>query len=132
LSLENDIVIANSSSWIYKGITLYLGDVQNPNDNTKRIIYSYSITPTGNQQVYNVNVGSIDITNGTVELDYLDADSDTNIFIDLIPASNDIASARNKLIQINTDRTSVYGEVDSIAVGGTSGSINYTTFKRDR
>ena len=132
LAPENDIVIINSSGWSYKGITLYLGDIINPNDSNKRIIYSYSITPAGNKLVYNTNVGNIDITTGIVELDYLNADVHSDIALDLIPASNDIASSRNKLIQIDTNRISVYGEVDAIVVGGTSQAVNYNTFKRDR
>jgi len=132
LNPENDVVIIKSSGWTYKGVTYYLGDILNPSNSNKRIIYSYSIASDGTQLVYNNNVGSIDITAGIVELDYLDADIDTTVYLDLIPASNDIASARNKLIQINTDRISVYGEVDAIVVGGISQSINYNTFKRDR
>lgn len=132
LNPENDVVIINSSGWTYRGNTYYLGDIVNPTNANKRIIYSYSIASDGTQLVYNNNVGSIDISTGIVELDYLDADIDTTVYLDLIPASNDIASARNKLIQINTGRLSVYGEVDAIVVGGTSQSINYNTFKRDR
>jgi len=132
LNPENDVVIINSSGWTYKGTTLYLGDVVHPNDSNKRIIYSYSITPSGAQLVYNFNVGSIDLTTGIVELAYLNADANTDIALDLIPASNDIASARNKLIQIDTARISVYGEVDAIVSGGTNQAVNYNTFKRDR
>lgn len=132
LAAENDVVIINSSSWEYRGNILYLGDIPNPNDSNLRIVYSYSINPDGTSRLYNPNVGSIDIKNGIVELDYLTADVDTDVILDLIPASNDIVSSRNKLIQISVGRTSVYGEVDIIAIGGTNRAVDYNTFKRDR
>ena len=132
LAVENDVTITNSSSWIYRGITLYLGDVANPDDANKRIVYSYYNDDQGNQVVYNYNVGSIILSSGVVELDYLNADDTTTVMLDLIPASNDIASSRNKLIQIATGRSSIYGEVDIIAIGGANRAAEYSTFKRDR
>jgi len=78
------------------------------------------------------NVGKITLSTGILELSPLFADENITLTLDLIPLSNDLAPKRNQLIQIDTSRLNVYGEVDAIAVGGSNRAVEYTTFSRDR
>jgi len=131
LAVEHNMTITFSGSWTYHGRVLYLGDIAHASDSNLRTVYSYYIA--NNMPVIdNANIGNINLSTGIVELDYIDADSDTTVSLDLIPASNDIASSRNVLLQIDTNRTSVYAEVDTISIGGANRAVDYSTFKRDR
>jgi hypothetical protein len=78
-------------------------------------------------------VGSVDLESGIVYLNQpivniLDITSKPTIYA--IPDSNDIAPKRNQLLTIDTLKTTVSGEVDTILSGGSAGSINYNTFKK--
>ena len=78
------------------------------------------------------NVGKITLSTGILELNPVFVDENVTLTLDLIPLSNDLAPKRNQLIQIDTSRLNVYGEVDAIAVGGSNRAVEYTTFSRDR
>ena len=47
-----------------------------------------------------------------------------------MPNSLDIAPKRNQLLSIINDKVIIKPQVDTIAVGGSSGSIDYTTTSR--
>ena len=50
----------------------------------------------------------------------------------LFRSSNDLAPKRNQLLSIDPLSVTVTGEVDTIAVSGSTGAINYTTPSRNR
>jgi len=43
------------------------------------------------------------------------------------PASSDVSPTRNELLTINTSTAKITGEVDTMATGGTTAGIDYTT-----
>ena len=84
------------------------------------------------QTKLNPNIGTLNIDTGLLQLNEIYPDELSTVTIDMIPASNDIAPKRNQLLTIDMNRLSVKGEVDTVAIGGSSRSIDYSTFKRDR
>ena len=133
LTVDDDSAIANSSSYVYRNNTLFIGDKAHPTDSNLRVLYNYYYDSDNKQQIFLENIGQINLKTGTVVLDSLNSDEGiSEIVLDLIPVSNDIAPKRNQLISIDTSRVSVYAEVDKIAIGGAARLSDYNTFKRDR
>ena len=73
--------------------------------------------------------GTIDYATGKIVLTDLTITSvvGSSISIDILPASNDIVSVRNQLLEIDMGNTSVDGTVDIIVSGGSSAGTGYTT-----
>jgi hypothetical protein len=136
LTVDDGIAVASyatSLEWVYNGITVYLADKEDPLSTDRRILYTYSLFSNGTRYTVQENVGSIVLSTGTLTLAPLDISDETfDISIDLIPISDDIVSKRNQTIKIDVNRCNILGYVDEIAVGGSSRSISYQTFKRDR
>lgn len=133
LTIDDDNAIAKSTSYVYRNTTLYIGDRAHPTDLNLRILYSYYYDANNDRQIFIDNVGQVNLRLGVVELEFLNSDSDTTeISLDMIPISNDIAPKRNQLINIDMSKLTVYAEVDKIAIGGAARLGDYNTFKRDR
>lgn len=132
--VDDDVAIVSSPSypqWKTRGYPTYLADEASTTTGV-RTIYSYLVKEDGSRERLNT-VGEIDLEHGIVTIDSLiDADVETNITINLIPASNDVVSKRNQIVRIDTAQTNVLGEVDTLSVGGSSKAVNYETFRRDR
>lgn len=138
LQADDGKVIISSTPFIKDGILHYFGDTQNADDANIRDVYMfyYDITLKTNVIVDN-NIGKINLQNGTLTLSPIKVDDINDngmqtISVDMIPISNDIVAKRNQLIRIDTNRMSVFGEVDDIEVGGSDKAISYKTFTRDR
>lgn len=131
ISHENNRAIVNCTSWRTKGVQMYLGDEAIAGDSTTRNIYTY-YNESGVETKVNREAGKLNLLTGVLTLDPIYADEYTTILVDLIPSSNDIAPKKNELLLIDMPRLSVTGEVDTIAVGGSSRATTYTTFNRDR
>ena len=131
ISHENSRSIVNCTSWKMKGIQMYLGDEEIAGDSVTRNVYTY-YNELNTQVKVNREVGKLNLLTGVLLLDELYADEYSTIIIDLIPSSNDVAPKKNELLIIDIARLSVTGEVDAIAVGGSSRATSYTTFNRDR
>jgi len=116
-----------------KGVQSFLGDEAISGDSTYRRLYTYYLDAETTDRIkINTDVGEINVLTGKFEIDAIFADDNYDIILDIMPASNDIAPKRNQLIRIDSTRLSVFGEVDTIAIGGSSRNAEYTTFKRDR
>ena len=111
------------------GITHYLKDEPQLNS-TDRTIYLWMKTATETRRVR--SVGTIATVTGKVILEYFNPDTTTPVAITVLPNSNDLAPKRNQLLDILMTNVAIIGEIDSIAVGGTAGAINYTTQSRHR
>lgn len=111
------------------GVTHYLKD-EPKTGTTNRTIYLWKNTTAGSQKVK--AIGTIYGAEGRVVIDGLNPDSTTPIAITVLPNSNDLAPKRNQLLDILLANVAITGEVDTIAVGGSSGAINYTTQSRHR
>lgn len=123
-------VIISSSAIQIGGLDVYFGDVPS-SDPIKRTVFLYYFKDA-RRTVLNDNIGTLNIETGLLELNEIFPDVFTSVTLDLMPASNDIAPRRNQLLQIDMNRLFVRGEVDTVAVGGSSRAIDYNTFKRDR
>ena len=77
-------------------------------------------------------VGTIYTADGRVVINGVQPDTTARIRITVTPNSHDLAPKRNQLLDIDFNFVSITGEVDSIAVGGSSGGITYTTPSRHR
>ena len=125
-----------STKLLIRGVEHYFGDSPTVNtDITKRetfgdrTVYLYRIV--SNRRVRIRDVGKIFLNEGRVILENFVTDDSTKIRIVVQPSSNDIAPKRNQLLKISDELLSVTGEIDTISVAGTSGSINYQTIPRN-
>jgi hypothetical protein len=121
--------IIESSAFLINGVEHYFGDTPIVGTNN-RTVYIYKLV-NGNR-VKIKDTGIIEPAVGKVTLSGFRPDNDTSIRITVIPNSNDLAPKRNQLLEINLLSTSVIGEIDTIAVAGSAGAINYTTTARHR
>ena len=76
------------------------------------------------------NAGEVDVVNGKVKLNSFQPDTTDSIRLTLTPNSLDLAPKRDQLLSIDDLRVTITPEIDTIAVSGSTGSINYTTTSR--
>jgi hypothetical protein len=104
--------------------TLYIDD-----DGIGNIRTYYLVGGTTRNYV-DETAGTIDYKTGKIVLTDLNITSTStgnNISIDILPASNDIVSVRNQLLEIDMNTLSIDGAVDIILSGGSSAGTGYTT-----
>ena len=128
---DDGSVIIGCTPFKSGGVETFLGDELNPNDQVNRRVYTYYYKNSIKTKL-NPNVGTLNIDTGLLQLNEIYPDEEVDVIIDMMPASNDIAPKRNQLLRIDMSRLYVKGEVDTVAIGGSSRSIDYSTFKRDR
>ena len=108
----------------------YFGDIPLTNSVNRQVII-YKIVDGTNVTVIN-DAGLIDPDKGTITLNSFTTYSADNIRITVTPDSLDLAPKRNQLIAIDPLRVNISPAVDTIAVSGSTGTINYTTPSRLR
>lgn len=125
-----------SSEFLVGGATHYLRDGPIVNS-SNRNVYLYRKADSGDIKV--ATLGTVYTTEGRVVINNLVPDTADVIRIQVTPNSFDLAPKRNQLLDISLSSPSgrsdlepstVTGEIDTIAVAGTSGAINYTTVSR--
>ena len=85
----------------------------------------------GNQNVKVINdAGELDMANGKITLHSFSLNTPTNITLTVVPTSLDLAPSRNQILNIDSSKVSVTTQIDTIAVSGSAGAINYTTTPR--
>jgi len=126
LTKINENYIA-STEFVYNGFTCTLQDYYNTTTqkNVMRIIDSTGI-------VRNADIGYVEPNTGRVVLAGFNLTSivDTTVTtlkIKAKPASSDIKPTRNELLTINSNEVTIAGEIDTMAIGGTTAGIEYTT-----
>ena len=122
--------VMSSSAFLIGGIEHYFGDrpISNSNDRT---VYIYKRVNTQKVTVI-ADTGRVYQATGRIVLNNFLPDNTNSIRITVIPNSNDLAPKRNQLIQIDPLEVHVTGEIDSIAVAGSAGAMNYSTPSRHR
>jgi hypothetical protein len=98
---------------------------------TERQIYAYKIVDNVNVTTIE-NAGTVDANAGTITISGYTPSTLTDIRITAAPDSLDIAPKRDQLITIDSARTTMTAEEDTIALSGSSGTIDYTTTSRLR
>jgi hypothetical protein len=115
----------------YSGtIDHYFGDIPIAASVNRQVIV-YKVVDGVNVTVVN-DAGLIDPDKGTITLNNFTAYSTDTIRVTVTPDSLDLAPKRDQLIAIDSLRVKVTPAVDTIAVSGSTGTINYTTPSRLR
>jgi hypothetical protein len=105
--------------------TLFLDDDGNGN------IRTYYLVGGTTRNYVDSTAGTIDYLTGKIVLTDLNitgtSTTDGKISIDILPASNDVVSVRNQLLEIDMNTLSIDGAVDIILSGGSSAGTGYST-----
>jgi hypothetical protein len=115
-----------STNFTYAGATGKLKDFYDASSDTRII----QIVDTSNL-VLATNVGDVNEEDGTITLNAFQPTAlptgMTTIDVTVKPASSDVSPTRNELLTINTSTATISGEIDTMATGGTTAGIDYTT-----
>ena len=106
----------------------YFGDIVIAGSENRKVII-YKIVNNQNIIVNN-DAGLIEPNIGKVTLHSFRPNNTNQIKITVIPNTLDLAPKRDQLISIDTNFLNITPEIDTIAVAGSSGSINYTNTSR--
>ena len=115
-----------STIFTFGGIDCKLKDYYDSSSDTRiiQIINTSGIVQTA-------NVGDVNEEAGTVTLNSFQPTAlptgMTTIDVTVKPASSDVSPTRNELLTINTSTATITGEIDTMATGGTTAGIDYTT-----
>jgi hypothetical protein len=137
LTVLDGKTIASFQGYTYRGRTIYLGD-EPSNVANIRNVFQYTLENGSVSKFKSLNsidvppIGTIDLDKGILTIDSLEADEDVTVYIDVIPSSNDIAPKRNQLLTVDMDRLNLTADIDIIASGGSSRSVDYQPFSRER
>lgn len=128
--------VISSTAFKINGIDHYFGD-EEVEGQTARRVYVYKLV-NGVEVKAISDCGTVTTATGQVILNNFvptNADgtfSNTDIKITIKPDSLDIAPKRDQLLNISAAGVLIYPEIDTIAVSGSTGSIEYTTTSRFR
>ena len=120
--------VLNSTAFKINNDDHFFGDIPIAGS-TSRTVIIYKVVNNQNVTVVN-NAGTVDVENGKLTLNNFQPDTTDSIRLTLIPNSLDIAPKRDQLIDIDNLRLTITPEIDTIAVAGSSGSIDYSTTSR--
>ena len=120
--------VLNSTAFKINNDDHFFGDIPIAGS-TSRTVIIYKVVNNQNVTVVN-NAGTVDVENGKLILNNFQPDTTDSIRLTLIPDSLDIAPKRDQLIDIDNLRLTITPEIDTIAVAGSSGSIDYSTTSR--
>ena len=120
--------VLNSTSFKINNEDCFFGD-EPITGSTDRKVIVYKKVAGENVTVIN-DAGLINIIKGTLKLNNFQPDNTDAIRLTLTPNSLDLAPKRDQLLSIDDLRVVITPEIDTIAVSGSTGSINYTTTSR--
>ena len=116
----------SSTNFTYAGVDAKLKDFYDSSSDT-RIIQIVDLS----NLVLATNIGDVNEEAGTITLTSFNPTAlpagYTTINVTVKPASSDISPTRNELLTINTSTAIITGEIDTMATGGTTAGIDYTT-----
>ena len=123
--------IITSSNWEFNGYQYFIGDEAIAVNSDIRNVYVYRVDQNVKIKVA-PTVGTLNKLTGTllVNSSLIPITQNEIIRIQVTPNSNDIVSRRKTLISIDSAKTTVVGEIDTIATGGSAGAENYNVFGR--
>ena len=120
--------LISSSAFLINNVEHFFGD-EPVSGSSKRNVIVYKVVNEVNTTVI-ADAGEIDVTKGTIILNNFTPDAVTPIKITVIPNSLDLGPKRDQLISIDNTYVTITPEIDTIAVAGSAGSIDYTTTSR--
>jgi len=122
--------VVTTNSFLINGIEHYFADEPIANSNTRQL-YIYK-NVAGNRVKVVADAGLVYTTTGVVVVNNFKPDTSSPIKFVALPNSNDLAPKRNQLLTISQNNSTTTGEIDTIAVSGSSGTIRYTTTARHK
>ena len=125
--VSTDFVLT-STAFKINNIDHFFGDEPIVGSTNRKAIV-YKVVNDINVTVIN-EAGIIDVLKGTIILNSFRPDTTDKIKITVVPNSLDLAPKRDQLLSIDNNSVVIVPEVDTIAVAGSAGSINYTTTSR--
>ena len=125
-----DESVISSTGVTIGGVTTFFADKAIAGS-ANRQIFAFRLQDTTKVTTID-NCGTVNPTEGTIVLNNFIADNTNTFRITVIPLSNDIAPKRDEILSIDSARTTITAEEDSIAVSGSSGSTTYSTTSRFR
>ena len=125
--ISTDFVLT-STAFKINNIDHFFGDEPIVGSTNRKVIV-YKVVNDKNVTVIN-EAGIIDVLKGTIILNSFRPDTTDKIKITVVPNSLDLAPKRDQLLSIDNNSVVIVPEVDTIAVAGSAGSINYTTTSR--
>ena len=120
--------LISSSAFKINNVDHFFGD-EPITDSSKRNVIVYKVVNDVNTTVIK-SAGEIDVDKGTIVLNNFTPDAVTPIKITVLPNSLDLGPKRDQLISIDNSFVVITPEIDTIAVAGSAGSIDYTTTSR--
>ena len=120
--------VLNSTAFKINSEDCFFGDIPIAGSTTRQVIV-YKKVAGANVTVI-ANAGTLDVPNGKIKLNSFQPDTTDVIRLTLTPNSLDLAPKRDQLLTIDDTRVTITPEIDTIAVSGSTGSINYTTTSR--
>ncbi len=129
---STDYILASTPFKLaYSGtIDHYFGDIPLENTTDRQVII-YKIVDGKDVVVIN-NAGTVSPASGKIQLNNFTTYSNASIRLTVTPNSLDLAPKRDQLIAIDALRVQITPTVDTIAVSGSTGTIDYTTPSRFR
>ncbi len=129
--------ILTSSEFKIGGVVHYLRDTPITGSVNRNI---FLCRRSSGVEVRIANLGTLYAASGRIVINGLLPDTTDIIRLTVLPNSFDLAPKRNQLLDIalsipsgrgDLEPSTVTGEIDTIAVSGSSGAVNYTTVSRD-
>ena len=120
--------VLNSTAFKINSEDCFFGDVPIAGSTTRQVIVYKKVA--GENVTVISNAGTVDVPNGKITLNNFQPDTTDAIRLTLTPNSLDLAPKRDQLLSIDDTRVTISPEIDTIAVSGSTGSINYTTTSR--
>jgi hypothetical protein len=119
--------IVTAGPYTYQNTLIYIED--EAKDATTRNLYTYQLVD-GEKRRITSSIGTVYPETGTVSINPLLVDGTQVIKIKTYPRSNDIVGKRNLILEVDTAESTFVGEIDTVAVSGDSGKIQYSPFNR--
>jgi len=128
--------ILTSSEFKIGGVVHYLRDAPITGSVNRNI---FLCRRSSGAEVRVANLGTLYAASGRIVINKLLPDTTDIIRLTVLPNSFDLAPKRNQLLDIalsipsgrgDLEPSTVTGEIDTIAVSGSSGAVNYTTVPR--
>ena len=120
--------VLNSTAFKINSEDCFFGDVPISGSTSRQVIVYKKVA--GENVTVIANAGTVDVPNGKIKLNSFQPDTTDAIRLTLTPNSLDLAPKRDQLLNIDDTRVTITPEIDTIAVSGSTGSINYTTTSR--
>jgi hypothetical protein len=76
------------------------------------------------------NVGTLTPSTGEINFTAIFSDSRPIIKLYASPSSNDLVAKRNTLLQIDSDKSVVRADKDTVSISGPAGATDYITYNR--